>query len=68
MRVVKIAKYRLKLSLRKSFGDAASLFLSTWSLLCDGRRGSNVVFPFLYLARRKDTVVRVLTGGWRYSM
>jgi hypothetical protein len=61
-RVAKIAEYTLKLPPRKSFGVAVSLFLSTWSLLCDGRRGSNVVFPFLYLARRRDTVVRVLTG------
>jgi hypothetical protein len=63
MRVAKNAENILKLSLRRSFGDAASLSLSTWSLLCDGRRGSNVVFPFLYLARCRDTVVRVNGGA-----
>ena len=58
--VAKVAGYILKF-LRNYFGDAP-FSLSTWSLLCDGQRGSNVVFPFQSPARCRDTVVRVLPG------
>ena len=58
--VAKFAGYMLKV-LRKCFGDAP-FSLSAWSLLCDGQRGSNVVFPFQSPARCRDTVVRVLSG------
>ena len=40
-----------------------SVFLSTWSLLCDERHRVDVVISFLALLRKGNTVVRVIFRG-----